>query len=386
MISANKGQVKDFVPNQSTGSWLVAVLANIKDESTKLHPGAPKDFLADFDRIETIQAIQNAIESAGHRTVFVQADGNLPYALNQIKPDICFNIAEGLGGDGREAQTPGLLEMLRIPYTGSRVVANAISLDKTLTKRLWYERHLPVTPFQEFRTGNEFLNPELHFPLFVKPVREGTGMGIDNDSIVNTEAEVRARVQWIINSYRQPALVEEYLPGREFTVAVMGRFDCKLYSRHPEWYEADGFHRFPIMELDTRHCITPGIYGYAAKSKEVGTEGAPIYICPTQLDEDLARKLQYYALQSHIELDALDISRVDIRLNSKGDPFLMEINPLPGLTSGYSDLCLIANADGIDYQELILEILYLGASRWGLLKARESNSVLQERNGSFAVY
>jgi D-alanine-D-alanine ligase len=232
--------------------WLVAVLANIKDERIELPSDVPADALADFDHIETIQAVQAAIETDGHRTVFIRADSNLPYALKEINPDICFNLAEGLGGDAREAQVPALLEMLRIPYTGSRVTTNAISLDKTLTKRIWRDRRLPVAPFQEFYTGDEPLRVELRFPLFVKPAREGTGMGLDRGAIVGSEAEMRERVKWVINTYRQPALVEVYLPGREFTVAVMGRADSKQYSRHPEWYDADGFHRFPIMELEER--------------------------------------------------------------------------------------------------------------------------------------
>jgi len=367
-------------------SWLVAVIANIKDEHIELPPDVPQDALADFDHIETIEAIQSAIESAGHRTVFIQADRNLPYTLKQIKPDICFNIAEGLGGDGREAQVPGLLEMLRIPYTGSRVVTNAISLDKTLTKRIWRDRSLPIAPFQEFSTGNEPLRPELRFPLFVKPAREGTGMGVDTKAIANTEAEVRERAKWVINTYRQPALVEQYLPGREFTVAVMGRSDSKLYSRHPEWYDVDGFHRFPIMELDSSCSVTPGIYSQAAKCKDIGEEGAPGYFCPAEVDDELAKKLQYYAWRAHNMIGALDISRVDIRLDAKGQPCLIEINTLPGLTPDFSDLCLIAKADGISYQELILEILYLGASRWGLLEARELTPYLRKANGSRVMY
>jgi D-alanine-D-alanine ligase len=358
-------------PTTSHNLWLVAVLANIKDERIELPLDVPADALADFDHIETIQAIQTAIESDGHKTVFIQADSNLPYALKEIKPDICFNIAEGLGGDAREAQVPALLEMLRIPYTGSRVVTSAISLDKTLTKRIWRDRNLPVAPFQEFYTGNEPLQPKLCFPLFVKPAREGTGMGVDGGAIVNTETELRERIKWVINTYRQPALVEHYLSGREFTVAVMGRSDSKLYSRHPEWYDPDGFCRFPIMELDNSNSITPGIYGLAAKSKGIGEEGAPGFFCPAKVDTKLAKKLQHYAWRGHNILGALDISRVDIRLDANGQPCLIEINTLPGLTPDFSDLCVIANASGICYRELILEILYLGASRWGLLEARE---------------
>jgi len=351
--------------------WRVAVLANIKDEKVSLPPGVPPDAYADFDHIETIQHIRNAIESDGHQTTFILADQDLPFALRDFKPDICLNIAEGLGGDAREAQVPALLEMMRIPYTGSRVLTNGISLDKTLTKRIWRDRRLPVAPFQEFILGDEPLRPDLNFPLFVKPAREGTGMGVDLKAIVKNEKELRERVHWVIEKYEQPALVETFLPGREFTVGIMGRPDAKLYSRHPEWYEKDGFHRFPVLELDSTRSVTPHVYSQAAKSKSVGEEGAPGYFCPAKIEPDLTKKLQYLAWRAHILLNALDISRTDVRLDAEGNPRLLEINTLPGLTPDYSDLCLQANADGMTYNDLILEILYLGASRWGMLEPRE---------------
>src|SRR5512135_3304361 len=349
-------------------SWRVAILANIKDESQPLPPGVPPDAYADFDHIETIDHIRKAIESDGHETEFLMADDTLPLTLKKFKPDICFNIAEGLGGDAREAQIPALLEMMRIPYTGSRVQTNAISLDKTLTKRIWRDRRLPVAPFQEFIAGDEALRPELNFPLFVKPAREGTGMGVDLNAIVNNESELRERVRWVIDKYEQPALVEKFLPGREFTVGILGRPNAKACSAHPEWYDKDGFHRFPVLELDSSRSVTPNVYSQEAKSKSVGEEGAPGYLCPASVEPELERKLQYFAWRAHFLLGPLDVSRTDMRLHGQGNIRLIEINTLPGLTPDYSDLCLQASAEGISYTDLILEILYLGASRWGLLE------------------
>lgn len=350
--------------------WKVAILANIKDETKPKPEGVPPDAFADFDHIETIDSIRAAIESDGHETVFIQANTELPFALREEKPDICFNIAEGLGGDAREAQVPALLEMMKIPYTGSRVLTNGISLDKTLTKRIWRDRRLPVAPFQEFSVGDEPLRADLEFPLFVKPAREGTGMGVDTNAIVNNERELRERAGYIINTYHQPALVETFLPGREFTVGILGRSDAKLYSRHPEWYEKDGFHRFPVLELDMTRSVTPMVYSQESKSKEVGEEGAPGYVCPANIEPELEKKLKYYALRAHLLLNTLDVSRTDIRLDAQGNPRVMEINTLPGLTPGYSDLCLQSTAEGIRYEDLILEILYLGASRWGMVEPR----------------
>jgi len=351
--------------------WKIAVLANIKDDHEPKPQGVPPDAFADFDHIETVELLRAALESDGHTSVFIPADRNLPFALRDEKPDICFNIAEGLGGDAREAQVPALLEMLDIPYTGSRVLTNGISLDKTLTKRIWRDRRLPVAPFQELTSGEEAIRPELKFPLFVKPAREGTGMGVDMKAIVHNEKELRERTQYIINIYHQPALVETFLPGREFTVGIMGRADAKLFARHPEWYEKDGFHRFPVLELDSSRSVTPLVYSNKAKSKDVGEEGAPGYICPAQIEPELEKKLKYFALRAHLLLNALDVSRTDIRLDEDGNPRVMEINTLPGLTPEYSDLCLQAKSEGIRYEDLVLDILYLGASRWGMLEPRK---------------
>ncbi|MBN1373500.1 MAG: hypothetical protein JW987_16300, partial [Anaerolineaceae bacterium] len=245
--------------------WRVAVIANVKGE-TALPIDAPADAGAEFDRRETIQSIQDAIESDGHTTRFLSADYTLLDTIREYHPDICFNIAEGMMGDGREAQVPALLEMLRVPYTASRVLANAVGLDKTMTKRIWRDHGLPTAPFQEFSTGCEPLDADLTFPLFVKPAREGTGMGMDNGSIVHDEVALRARVRWTIESYKQPALVETYLSGREFTVGVMGRTDALPYVRRPALYRADGFHRFPVLEVDNFNTITPGVYGHKAKT------------------------------------------------------------------------------------------------------------------------
>ena len=351
--------------------WKVAVLANIKDDNTPKPEGVPPDAFADFDHIETIEHIRAAIETDGHETVFLQADRTLPFTLQEAQPDICFNIAEGLGGDAREAQVPALLEMFGIPYTGSRVLTNGISLDKTLTKRIWRDRRLPVAPFQEFNAGDEPLRPELKFPLFVKPAREGTGMGVDMKAIVNNEKELRERAQYIVNVYQQPALVETFLPGREFTVGILGRADAKLYSRHPDWYEKDGFHRFPVLELDSSRSVTPWVYSQEAKSKDGGADGAPGYFCPADIDPELEKKLKHLAWRAHILLNTLDVSRTDIRLDEEGNPRVMEINTLPGLTPDYSDLCLQAKAENIRYEDLILDILYLAAGRWGMLEPRE---------------
>lgn len=345
--------------------WLVAVIANIKGE-TDLPEDAPPDAGAEFDRIETIQSIQAALESGGHRSEFIPFSEDLFISLKAVNPDICFNIAEGVRGDGREAQVPALLEMMGIPYTASRVLPNAVSLDKTLTKRIWRDARLPVVPFQEFVTGEENVRPSLRYPLFVKPAREGTGMGVDMGAVVQNETELRKRVAWVLETYQQPALVESFLPGREFTVGVLGRKDALTVTRRPGLYGPNGYHRFPILEIESERSITPGVYGYKAKSKDLTESGAPGYICPADLDAKQVDTLQRLALRAHRAIGAVDVSRVDFRLDAEGNPYLLEINTLPGLNPEISDLCIMADAEDLLYTDLILEILDLAASRFGL--------------------
>jgi D-alanine-D-alanine ligase-like ATP-grasp enzyme len=363
-------------PPHSGKRWTVGVIANVKGKCL-LPAGAPEDAEAEFDHESTVNAIQAAIESDGHRAVFLPADATLPTRIQELQPDICFNISEGMGPDGREAQVPGLLELLHIPYTASRIVANAVSLNKAMTKQVWRAHNLPTARFQEFTDACAPIDAELCYPLFVKPAREGTGMGVDDSSLVNNETELRRRVEWMLTVYNQPALVEEYLPGREFTVGVLGRPDAALYGRFPQMYAADGFMRLPILEVDLSRSVTPTSYGHLVKTIPLGAEGAADCVCPARnVSPELVAELQGLAIRAHQAITALDVSRVDFRLDAEGHPHLIEINTLPGLTPGYSDLWMIADAAGLPYRDLILEILYLGASRYGLMNEKISRRSL----------
>ena len=348
--------------------WKIAVIANIKDRNITIRPDSSPEIVAEYDRIETVNDIRQVLEADGHKTDFIPADNDFPKLITRGKFDICFNLAEGLGGDAREAQVPAMLEFLGIPYTGSRVLANVISLNKTFAKRVWRDNKLPVAPFQEFNNGDEQLQADLSFPLFVKPSREGAGAGVALSSIVQNEDELRRYAGWIISSFKQPALVETFLPGREFTVGLLGNPEN---DRYPDWYINNGYHFFPITEVETSKSITPGVYGKTLKEKDVGEIGGAETLCPATIDAELEKQIYSLALKAHNAIGALDVSRTDIRLDINGVPTLMEINTLPGLTRNYSDLCLQAQAEGISYDDLILEILYLGASRWGMLEPRE---------------
>ena len=282
-------------------------------------------------------------------------------------------MAEGLYGDGREAQIPAVCELMRIPYTGSQVVTNAIGLNKTQTKRIWREVGLRTAPYREFSSVDGVKNTMLRFPLFVKPSHEGTGIGIDSSALVRTRLELLDRVAWIIETYKQPALVEEYLPGREFTVGFIGNPGVKDKRHRPDLYDLEGYHWFPILEIDTQASISPGVYGNYAKEKDLGAFGAPEYICPADISERYAQRLIKLTKNAAQALNVYDFARVDFRLGVNGEPYLLEINTLPGLNPKLSDLCIMADAGGIPYKVLINEILYLAAERYGLLDKTSSS-------------
>lgn len=347
------------------GPWRIALIANLREEVI-WGPDAPPDAGAEFDKRTTVEALARALESDGHYVHVCSGDSTLPEALLSLRPHICFNIAEGLGGDGREAHVPALCELLGIPYTASRVVANALSLDKTRTKRIWRDAGLPTAAFQEFNSPSEAIDHRLHFPLFVKPAREGTGMGVDASAVVQTEDALRARVDWLVSTYDQPALVEEMLSGREFTVGYIGNPGDADGRRRPWLYDERGYHVFPIMEIDSNVASTPGIYGHDAKSYDIGVAGAPEYLCPARVPERLRKRLVNLTLRAAEVLGAADVSRVDLRLGADGRPYLLEINTLPGLNPSISDICIMAAAEGMVYDDLVSEILYLAAGRYGL--------------------
>lgn len=359
--------------------WRIALAVNMKN-SVAWGAGAAPDAGAEFDAFETVEAIANALEADGHWVTVCNADHTLPEALLTLRPNFVFNIAEGVAGDGREAQTPALCEMLGIPYTASRVLTNAISLDKTQTKRIWAAHGLPTARFQEFSNHLDPVDPALSYPLFVKPVREGTGMGMGPNSIVYNEEELRAQLAWVIATYQQPALVEEFLSGREFTVGFIGNRGFPGMRRSPELYNFDGYHFFPVLEIETGASVTPGVYGYSAKKLELQEAGAPAYLCPADISDALKEELYALTQRAAETLEVCDVSRIDFRLDAAGKPQLLEINTLPGLNPAVSDLCIMARAEDVPYEVLITEILYLAAERWGLpLPELEADERLGER-------
>jgi D-alanine-D-alanine ligase len=344
-------------------SWKVGLIVNMK-KNVQLDTDAPLDALAEYDSPATVNALEKALSAGGHEVIQLEGDETLLDNVRRFSPDICFNIAEGLQGDAREAQVPALLEMLGIPYTGSKIFGHAISLDKAATKRIWRDAGLPTGPFQTFHHGNEPLDPGLTFPLFVKPVHEGTGMGINGNSVVHNPKDLKRQVRWVIETYHQPALVEEFLPGREFTVGLIGNRLSPGETCGNGLYDRNGYHLFPVLEIDSYVGVGNGLYNTDAKSYNPGEKEAPLYLCPADIPARLERELKRLAVAAFEAIGALDLSRVDFRLGRDGRPYLMEINTLPGLNPIISDICIMAETEGISYTLLINEILNLAIQRY----------------------
>jgi D-alanine-D-alanine ligase len=349
----------------------VALLANLKKNAPTL-PGESPDRWDDLDSEETIQSIMQAIEAGGHDVTFLEGNASLFETLPRAKPDICFNLCEGHFGDGREAHVPAILEMLRIPYTGSQVLTLALALDKPMTKRVLTYHDLPTPPFQVFERVSEPLNSQMEYPLFVKPSREGTGMGVSAESIVRDDAQLRTQLRRLFERYDQPALVERYIEGREVTVGLVGNLRSPVAWRVPDDEEAPrilkGLHFLPALEVDmTAYPVEEaGIYTSRIKV-EMAHEFH--YLCPAPLADDQIDELNWLAAAVFRVTGCLDVARVDFRLDAHdGDrPYILEVNPLPGLNPGYSDLCIEAAAGGWSYEDLINEILNLAIERYELV-------------------
>ena len=347
----------------------VALLANIKSNAPHIH-GMPEDQWDDLDTESTVNALAAAIRDGGHICEFLEGDATLLENLRIYKPDICFNICEGHYGDAREAQVPAILEMLRIPYTGSKVLALALALDKPMTKRVLTYHDLPTPPFQVFERVDEPLNDDMVFPLFAKPSREGTGMGVSAKSIVRNESELQEQVAYIISRYKQTALVEHYIEGREVTVGVVGNLDYPAARRLPDDEDAPriqaGLKFLPPLEVNLDPFTDEDVI-YSNRLK-VELADKLDYLCPAPLDPALVEDLHWYTAAVFRVTGALDVSRVDFRLDKKDNnkPYILEINPLPGLSVGVSDLVIEAAAAGIGHTELVNMILDTALRRYGL--------------------
>jgi D-alanine-D-alanine ligase len=339
----------------NNGKLRIGFTYNARAEYPVLPDTAP-DRYAEFDTEQTLKDIENALSTDGHEVVRI---GNAKNLLNKIQAgetwDIVFNIAEGLSGRNREAQVPAILEVFDIPYTGSDALTMSVTLDKAVAKTIIAHHGLSTPRFHKVTTPKDLEWFALNFPVIVKPGGEGTSKGITDEAVVRDRGTMEKRAAWVMETYRQPALVEEFIVGQEFTVAVVGNETPVV---------------LPPVQLSLGGKINLGYDLYtSARTEHARSEIR--YLCPSPAPLPLRQKIETLALGCYRVLGCRDIARIDIRVDARGTPYFLECNPLPHLGSD-SAFPLIARAAGTTYEKLLCRILEHGCSRHGLLSRQLS--------------
>lgn len=350
-------------PTRKTGPLRVGFAYNVKRVMPTVD--ASEDSEAEYDSPTTLQAIREAIASWGHEVIDLEANQELPGVLASTPIDLVFNIAEGFKGRNRESQVPALLELLDIPYTGSDPATLSIALDKALAKKIVRQHGIYTPNFQQMTTGKERLLRDFVFPLIVKPVAEGSSKGVLSKSVVSSEQELREVVRELVTKYQQPALVEDYISGREFTVGLLG-------ERRPKVLPP-----MEIVFLDQSD-RTP-VYSFQHK---LDWNDRIRYDVPAKLDPAQSEKLRSAARAAFMALGCRDVARIDFKMDDKGRVYFLECNPLPGLTPDWSDLVLISKASGLDYRNLIGEIMAGAVRRYKEREARKAATETPQANGN----
>ena len=322
---------------------IVGLTCDLRTEYLK--QGYKEDDIAEFDSEETLAALENAIRSLGHQTEYI---GNAYTLFSKLsagrKWDLVFNIAEGISGRFRESQVPCLLDMYGINYTFSDPLASALTLDKSLAKRTVRDFGVPTAGFEVVTCDEDIGNISMTYPVFAKPIAEGTGKGIDKNSVIRSPEQLSQICRCLLSRFKQPVLVEEFLPGREFTVAVLG--------------SGSQARVLGVMEIKILNDVKDNVYSYDAKERcEELVQYLPYRKGP------LSGQLEQLAIKSYKALQCRDAARIDFRCNEKGEPYFLEINPLPGLHPTHSDLPMIATQEGMSYIELIKAIIESALSR-----------------------
>jgi len=336
--SAARRQGIEEIKARNRRRYRVGLTYNLK--RIKAQQAGDDDSEAEYDAWSTVEAIGNAIESYGYEVVYLEATPELPTILPASQLDFVFNIAEGIQGRNRESQVPAILELLDIPYTGSDPATLSITLDKALSKKILTQAGIPNPEFFVMRTGKDRLPKQVNYPMLLKPVAEGSSKGVMGANVVENEEQLREMAARLIEKYKQPVLVEQYLPGREFTLGLLGEVRPKVLPPMEIVYVTNQ-EKFPVYTFEHK----------LAESSDIR------YDVPAQVEVKLQKQLERVARGAFIALGCRDVARIDLRLDQNGKAHFIECNPLPGLTPGWSDLCLIAQGAGIDYRTLVGEIM-----------------------------
>lgn len=310
---------------------------------------------AEFDTPQTIQAIYRALRAGKHKVFLIEANLDALEKFKKLKSkiDLIFNIAEGRNGESRESYIPIILEQLKIPYTGSGPLALALTLNKAKAKEILLFHKIPTPRFQLFKTNKEKLSRKLQFPLFVKPNAEGSSKGIWDDSIVQDKKSLYKRIKEIIKKYRQEVLVEEYLDGREFCVAIWGN------DKETEV--------LPLVEVNFRDLKPLTKYVDSFESKHFWPPDKVLPHRQPKISKKLEQKIKKICLKAYRVLNCKDFARIDLRLDRAGHPHILEINPLPAIGPGTTDgFTEAAETAGYNYKKMINKIVEIARKRYSL--------------------
>jgi D-alanine-D-alanine ligase len=312
--------------------------------SDYLKEGFNEEETAEFDRERTIEAIEEALQELGYNTDRIGHVRSLVKRLSAgDRWDMVFNICEGMYGIGREAQVPAILDAYNIPYTFSDPLVLALTLHKGMTKHVVRGSGIPTPDFALVERESDIDAVALPYPLFVKPNAEGTGKGIDSKSKVHHPGELLSACQALLPRFPTGLIVETYLPGREFTVAIVGT--------------GDEARSLGVMEIILKESAESHAYTYVNK------EYCDEHVVYRIVEDETARACEAVALSAWRCLNCRDAGRVDIRLDPSGNPGFMEVNPLAGLHPEHSDLPIICNFQGIPFLELIRMIMESAVKR-----------------------
>lgn len=315
--------------------------------TTYLAAGLSDEETAEFDRESTVEAIEGALRSLGHQTERIGHARQLIERLNAgSRWDLVFNIAEGLSGIAREAQVPAILDVYGVPYTFSDPLVLALTLHKGLTKTVVRAAGVPTAPFAVVEQMADLENVDLPFPLFAKPIAEGTGKGVTPLSKVRDAAELHATCEQLLQQFQQPVLVETFLSGREFTIGMIGTGDAS--------------YALGTLEIVLLASAEADVYSYVNKEE---CENRVDYRVPSAAEDPLVKRAEEVALQAWRVLNCRDGGRIDIRCDAAGVPCFLEVNPLAGIHPEHSDLPILATKLGIEYRDLIGRIIQSAQAR-----------------------
>ncbi|MEO0300114.1 MAG: D-alanine--D-alanine ligase [candidate division WOR-3 bacterium] len=328
----------------------IGIAYDLKPKEVPAH--LPEDIFEEFDSEITVNSLKKTIESFGFETILLGSGKDFIEKILKEKVDFIFNIAEGFGTRSREGHVPSVCEMLNIPYSGSDPLALSITLDKELCKRFAKSIGVRTPSFKVIKSLKELKNFKFKdFPCVLKLKNEGSSIGLRLSSKVYSIDELKEKAKELLEKYREPVLVEKFVPGKEVTVGIIGNEKIKFFG---------------LMEIRPKR-LKEEDFLYSLEVKRNYKEEVE-YIVPPEIPEEKKREIKRYVLKLFKALDLRDFSRFDFRLDENFNPYFLEINPLPGLNPETSDFPIMAYKMGLSYREIIEKILESAFERYGIKK------------------